>query len=73
MCGPILPVYAAGYVETAVNHMNSAQHDSNFYYLAVPNTLVIPTDYGCDYHPNINGQQKIVDILLPKIREVMGW
>lgn len=73
MAGPILPDYAAGYVETAVYHMNSAQSDRNVHFLRVPNNLVMPDDYGCDYHPNISGQQKITAVLLPKIREVMGW
>ncbi len=73
MAGPILPDYAAGYVATAVRHMNSAQSDHNVHFLRVPNNLIMPDDYGCDYHPNISGQQKITAVLLPKIREVMGW
>lgn len=73
MAGPILPDYAAGYVETAVYHMNSAQQDHRIHYLPVPNNLAMPADYGCDYHPNVSGQQKITAVLLPKIREVMGW
>lgn len=73
MAGPVMPDYAAGYVQTAVNHMNTAQHDPNVHFLPVPNNLVIPTDYGCDYHPNITGQLKIAAVLLPKIREIMGW
>lgn len=73
MAGPILPDYAAAYVETAVHHMNTAQQDRNVHFLPVPNNLTMPTDYGCDYHPNISGQQKITAVLLPKIREVMGW
>lgn len=73
MAGPILPDYAAGYVETAVAHMNTAQQDHRIHYLRVPNNLAMPADYGCDYHPNVSGQQKIAAALLPKIREVMGW
>jgi hypothetical protein len=62
------------YVETAVTHFNTAQHDPNVHFLRIPNTLSLQTDYGCDYHPNIIGQQKIADYLLPKIQEVMeSW
>jgi hypothetical protein len=73
MAGPILPDYAAGYVETAVHHMNSAQSDHHIHFLHMPNNLVMPDDYGCDYHPNVSGQQKIAAVLIPKIQEVMGW
>lgn len=73
MAGPILPDYAAGYVETAVTHLNTAQQDHRIHYLRVPNNLVMPDDYGCDYHPNVSGQQKMAAALLPKIREVLGW
>ncbi len=73
MAGPILPDYAVGYVQTAVHHMNSAQSDHNIHFLHMPNNLIMPDDYGCDYHPNVSGQQKMTAVLLPKIREVMGW
>jgi lysophospholipase L1-like esterase len=70
---PILPGPATSYIETAVAHLNQNQHDPNVHYLAPQANLVLATDYGCDYHPNVSGQQKIADQLLPTIRELMGW
>lgn len=31
------------------------------------------SDWGSDWHPNINGQQKTADIILPIIKDKMGW
>lgn len=70
---PLLPGPATGYIETAVAHMNENQHDPNVYYLAPQANLVLASDYGCDYHPNVSGQRKIADELLPTIRELLDW
>lgn len=73
MSPPIIQEPAATYIQTAVNHMNTAQRDTNVHYFAFTPTLVVPQDYGCDYHPNVAGQQKIADQLQPVVQEVMGW
>ena len=73
VAGPVLQDPGIGYVEMAVNHMNEAQNDPNVYFFQVMPNLVLPADFGCDYHPNIAGQQKIADQLLPFIQAVTGW
>jgi len=35
--------------------------------------ILTKEDYGCDYHPNTLGHEKIASILTPAIKAVMGW
>lgn len=70
---PIIQEPAAAYIETAVAYMKDTQHDDNVHFFYPQANLVVPNDYGCDYHPNIAGQQKIADQLFPVIQDVMDW
>jgi hypothetical protein len=31
------------------------------------------SDWGCDWHPNVRGQRKIADVIVPVIRNAMNW
>ncbi|MCP4363578.1 MAG: endoglucanase [Chloroflexi bacterium] len=73
MSPPIIQEPANWYVQTAVTHLNSNQSDPNVHYLPMTNNLIAPQDYGCDYHPNIAGQQKITDQIVPALQRIMGW
>ena len=50
------------------------EYKGNVHLLEVPeNTLDFPKDYGCSYHPNVRGHEKIAAIVIPKIRKVLKW
>jgi hypothetical protein len=35
--------------------------------------MMADNDWGCDWHPNVRGQQKIADLIVPVIGSVMNW
>ncbi len=72
--GPIMFADVWWYVETAVARANQQLNDDRIYYVPIENNLELSeVDYGCDYHPNVNGHQKMADQLIPAIAEIMGW
>lgn len=58
------------YVDTIVNQV-AAAGDKKIRHVHFP-SLNQATDLGCDYHPNVSGQQKYADVLTPIIREYLG-
>lgn len=49
------------------------EHPRTFYLRIPDNLLQFPDDYGCLEHRNIQGQAKMVDFLLPVVRDIMSW
>jgi hypothetical protein len=43
------------------------------FFVSVPQAVMTPADWGCDWHPNRRGQQKIADALVAEMRRGMGW
>ena len=72
--GPIMYPDVWWYVETAVDRTNRQLNDGRIYYVAIENNLELSeVDYGCDYHPNVNGHQKMAEQLIPAIAQKLGW
>lgn len=59
---------AGGYIATAA----STSGDSKVHFADVPYNLVVPDDFGPDYHPNVVGQTKIADAFIPVFDSIMG-
>jgi len=68
-CGPkpIMGGDVCEYIKKAVSQVRNA------HYIDIQNVLDIPQDLGCDSHPNVVGQQKMANAILPVVREAMGW
>lgn len=74
LAGPIMYEGANWMVETAVSQARTQLSDDRIHYVLIENTLELSAvDYGCEWHPNVSGQQKIVDQLLPVMSDVLGW
>lgn len=73
VAGPIMLDPATSLIATAVEQVRSALGDDRVHFVALENTLIIPDDFGCDYHPNFSGQEKMATQLIPALREITGW
>lgn len=71
----ILPYSATTYLQTAFGELQHRMASDRHVYFAEPMLKVInnPKDLGADWHPNIQGQQKIAMKLIPQISNIMGW
>ena len=56
------------YVATMVQDLTT-QGDTRIHTVSMPALLM--SDLGCDYHPNLSGQQKYADALLPVVRQYL--
>ncbi|MEO7777197.1 MAG: hypothetical protein ABIY63_06675, partial [Fibrobacteria bacterium] len=61
--------YQKKYVDTLVSQV-VRQGDAKIHRLHMPE--LGDTDLGCDYHPNVSGQLKYADALIPVIRQYLG-
>jgi lysophospholipase L1-like esterase len=57
------------YVDSVVNRAVKAG-DTRIHRLHMP--ALASSDLGCDYHPNVAGQQKYADALIPVMRQYLG-
>ena len=72
--GPIMLDPAEATIQSAVEQMRRVLEDERVHYVSVENNLALTAvDYGCDWHPNVSGQQKIADQLTPIIAQTLNW
>ncbi len=63
------PGYSS-YVEQVVTKRHEAG-DEHVYFVGYPN---VPADeLGCDYHPQVKAQKILAEILVPVMRDTLGW
>ncbi len=63
------PGYSS-YVEEVVAKRHEAG-DEHVYFVGYPN---VPSDeLGCDYHPQAKAQKELANILVPVMRDTLGW
>jgi len=69
VCGPIIPNQpSCPYVQTVAKSF-----PSGVTYIEIPDSILASTDYGCDYHPNVEGQKKMANFVIPTIANKMNW
>ncbi len=61
--------YQKKYVDSVVNRA-IAKGDQKIHRVHMP--TLASTDLGCDFHPNVSGQQKYSDALLPYVKQYLG-
>ncbi len=71
--GPIMLDPAEATIQSAVEQMRRVLEDDRVHYVGIENNLALTAvDYGCDWHPNVSGQQKIADQLTPIIAQILN-
>ncbi|MBN2104142.1 endoglucanase [bacterium] len=72
ICGLMIGEPCAGDIKEVVNQCQENNANRQVYYIAVSTSLLTGSDRGSDWHPNVQGQQKIADVILPIIRDRMN-
>lgn len=73
ICGPMIGEPCGSYIQEVVNLCQQDNANKKVYYIGISTNLLTMSDRGSDWHPNIQGQQKIADVILPIIRDTMNW
>jgi lysophospholipase L1-like esterase len=73
VCGPMIGEPCASYIEEVVDGCRESNANKEVYYIPIRTSLLSSSELGSDWHPNVEGQQKIADIMLPIIQDAMHW
>jgi hypothetical protein len=58
----------------AVERMQLVANDEHVHFVLIEDTLdKSEADFGCDWHPNIQGHKKISEQLIPAMADVLSW
>jgi hypothetical protein len=61
-------------IEAAVERFRANNDDDQLYYVLVEDNLERSAlDFGCDWHPNVNGHKKIAAQLTEAIAATLDW
>ena len=71
--GPMIGEPCASYIEEVVDQYQQNNTNKEVYYIPISTGLLSSSDLGSDWHPNVSGQQKIADVILPIIKNTMNW
>lgn len=72
--GPLMLEPAPRMIELAVERFRVANDDDLVEYVLIEDNLERSAeDFGCDWHPNVNGHGKIAAQLTPVIARQLGW
>jgi hypothetical protein len=73
LCGPLIGDPCCSLVEQVASICRERGDDQIHYVDLTGVALVDPDDYGCSYHPNINGHRKIANSVIPAVQAITGW
>lgn len=73
ICGPMIGEPCAGYIEQVVETCQQNNTNKEIYFINVGDNLLTMSDRGSDWHPNVKGQQKTANVILPVIQDIMNW
>ena len=74
LAGPLMLGPAPRVIETAVERYRVSNNDDRLTFVNIENNLESSAvDFGCDYHPNVNGHSKIAAQLTPVLAERLEW
>ena len=74
ICGPMIgePCYSE-IKEVVEKQQRQGSRDKDVYFVGVNRSIMNESDWGCDWHPNIQGSIKIANVIIPIIKSVMNW
>jgi lysophospholipase L1-like esterase len=73
ICGPMIGEPCAKYIKDVVLQEQKMGRDKDVFFIDVKRSALADTDWGCDNHPNIQGMNKIADILISTMKLRMNW
>lgn len=74
VAGPLMLEPAPWVIEAAVERFRANYDDDQLYYVLVEDNLERSAlDFGCDWHPNVNGHKKIAVQLTEAIAATLDW
>jgi lysophospholipase L1-like esterase len=71
--GPMIGEPPGSYIEEVVVDCWQNNSNNKVYYIGISTSTLLMSDRGSDWHPNVSGQQKTADVVVPLIQSIMNW
>jgi hypothetical protein len=74
LSGPMIGEPCTGYVKEVVAEQQKIEgRNRDVFFIEINRSVMTDADWGCDRHPNIQGMEKMAEIITPVIRLRMNW
>ncbi len=74
ICGPMIQEPCLTYIKEVVDQQQKKENrDKDVFFIEVNRNIMNESDWGCDWHPNIQGSRKIANVIVPVIKLIMNW
>lgn len=74
VCGPIIGEPCCSQIKSVVKNYREVYGFKNLHFVSIPSHIIKRNDdLGADAHPNVYGQKKMADYLVPRIAKIMEW
>ena len=73
ICGPMIAEPCIHYIKEVVESDQGNRRDKDVFFIEINPERLYIDDWGCDFHPNIDGMSKMADVIVPIIRLRMNW
>jgi lysophospholipase L1-like esterase len=74
ICGPMIEEPCLSYIkETVALQQKNEGREKDVFFIEVKRSIMDESDWGCDWHPNIQGSVKIANVITPVIKLIMNW
>ncbi len=71
--GPMIGDPCTSDIREVVESCQQTNANKKVYFIGIDTSVLTMSDRGSDWHPNIRGQQKIANIVVPAIQGKMNW
>ena len=74
LCGPMIGEPCLAYIKEVVEKQQITGKDrKDVFFIEINRSIMNESDWGCDWHPNIYGANKIANVITPVIKLIMNW
>ncbi|MFH1197746.1 MAG: SGNH/GDSL hydrolase family protein [bacterium] len=73
VCGPMIEEPCLGYIKEVIEGEQKNTRDKDIFFIVIQRSMMTGEDWGCDFHPNIKGMNKISKLLAEEIQLRMNW
>ena len=74
LSGPMIGEPCTGYVKKVVEEQQKLKgRFRDVFFIEINRSAMTDADWGCDHHPNVQGMEKMAEIIIPAVRLRMNW
>lgn len=74
LSGPMIGEPCTGYVKKVVEEEKKMMgRYQDVFFIEINRSVMTDADWGCDHHPNVQGMEKMAEIIIPVVRLRMNW